>query len=175
VGGANDFLTTGFTPATAQVAVSNLVSMVTQLQGAGARHIIVPGMPDIGLTPDYLGNASATALSSYFNQLLLAELPKNVTYLDTFGLMHEVVDNPSAYGLTDVTDPCFDGTTVCSNSGQYLFWDGFHPTTRGHEIIATAIEQAAVPEPSSLLILGSGILGAAGVLRRKQRLAAHRA
>jgi len=166
-GGPNDFLTNGFTATTAQTAVSDLVGMVIQLQGLGATHIVVPGMPDIGLTPDYLGNAGATQLSYYFNQLLLAELPPGATYVDIFGAMHQVVANPGAYGLTDVTDPCFNGVTVCSNPGQYLFWDGFHPTTHGHEIVASAIEQAAVPEPSSLLLLGGGVLCTANLLRRK--------
>jgi phospholipase/lecithinase/hemolysin len=165
-GGPNDFLTDGLTLATAHTAVSDLIGIVTQLQGLGAKHIVVPGMPDIGLTPHFPGNADATQLSYYFNQLLLAELPKGTIYLDTFGLMHQIVGNPGAYGFTDVTDACFNGVTVCSNPNQYLFWDGFHPTTHGHELLAEAIENAAVPEPSSLILTGerdrwSGRLAAA--------------
>jgi phospholipase/lecithinase/hemolysin len=144
-GGANDFLTNGFSHATAKAAVSDIVAIVKQLQGIGVAPIVVLGIPDIGLTPDYRGNQGATALSRYFNHLLLAELPEGATYVDTFSLMHEVVSDPSDYGFTNVTDACFNGVTVCSNPDQYLFWDGFHPTTHGHQVIAEAIEQAARP------------------------------
>jgi phospholipase/lecithinase/hemolysin len=144
-GGANDFLTNGFSQATAKAAVSDIVAIVKQLQGIGVTHIVVPGMPDIGLTPDYRGNQDATALSRYFNHLLLVELPEGATYVNTFSLMHEVVGEPSDYGFTNVTDACFNGVTVCSNPDQYLFWDGFHPTTHGHQVIAEAIGQAARP------------------------------
>jgi phospholipase/lecithinase/hemolysin len=77
-----------------------------------------------------------------------------------------VVANPGAYGLTDVTDPCFNGLTVCSNPNQYLFWDGDHPTTYADSLLAAQF-QSAIPEPSTLLMLCTSIVGLAGVLRRK--------
>src|SRR4051794_1326922 len=54
-GGADDF----FSPspldvtavAVADRAVFNIVAIVTGLQGIGAQSILVPGMPDLGLTP----------------------------------------------------------------------------------------------------------------------------
>ncbi len=165
-GGANDFLTNGFSTATADTAVADLLSIVGALQGAGARHILVPGLPDLGLTPDYYGNAGATALSLYFNHELTTLLPNGVVYFDTFNFMHEVVANPGAYGFTDVTDPCFNGISVCSDPNAYLFWDGFHPTTAADQILAGEFANA-VPEPSTFLMLGTGIVGLAGVLRRK--------
>ncbi len=171
-GGANDFLTNGFGVGTVQTAVADIVTIVNQLQGIGVAKIVVPGMPDIGLTPDYWGNPGATALSMYFNSLLVSELPHGVQYVDTFTLMHEVVADPAAFGFTNVQDPCLNLETfsVCSNPDQYFSWDGFHPTTRGHELIAGYIEQSTVPEPSTLLMLGSGVLGTAGMLRRKLRV-----
>jgi len=169
-GGPNDFLTNGFSMATADTAVSDLIGIVDELKLHGAQHILVPGMPDLGLTPDYYGNLGATQLSMYFNSLLLSELPKGVTYFNTFNFMHEVVGDPSAFGFTDVTDPCFNGVTVCANPGQYLFWDGFHPTTAADVILAGQFEKAVTPEPSTYLMLGSGILGLAGILRRKINL-----
>jgi phospholipase/lecithinase/hemolysin len=168
-GGANDFLSNGFSAQTAVTAVDDLIAIVAQLQGIGVMHIIVPGMPDLGLTPDYLGNAQATALSVYFNQLLIAGLPRGAVYVNTFALMHEIVANPSQFGLTDVTDPCYNVTaqTLCTDPNQYLFFDGFHPTAAGHEIFAQYIAQTAVPEPSTLLMIGSGVLGLAGIARRR--------
>jgi PEP-CTERM motif len=45
------------------------------------------------------------------------------------------------------------------------------PTGRGNdlpqEMIGTALNTASAPEPSSLLLLGSGLVGMAGVVRRK--------
>jgi phospholipase/lecithinase/hemolysin len=165
-GGANDFLTNGFTTATAELAVADIVSIVQQLQALGER-VIVPGLPDLGLTPDYYGNSALSAFSFAFNQLLQGSLPKGTSYVDMFGLIHEIAANPGAFGFTNVKDPCFNGITVCSNPDQYLFWDGFHPTAAGHEVAAEFIQQSAVPEPSSLLLLGSGITAVGGLLRRR--------
>jgi phospholipase/lecithinase/hemolysin len=127
----------------------------------------VPGMPDLGLTPAYFGNANATAFSFAFDQALQASLPKGVTYFDTFGFMHLVVSNPGAFGFTDVTDPCLVGITPCSNPNQYLFWDTLHPTTAADALLAGQFQSLVTPEPSTFLMLGTGLAGLAGVLRRK--------
>jgi cholinesterase len=133
----------------------------------GATHILVPGTPDLGLTPAYYGNASATAFSYAFDQALQSNLPRGVTYFDTFGFMHLVVSNPGAFGFTDVTDPCLVGLNPCSNPNQYLFWDDLHPTTAADQLLAAQFQAVVTPEPSTLLMLGTGIAGLAGMLRRK--------
>jgi phospholipase/lecithinase/hemolysin len=162
-GGPDDFITGG----SVAVGVTDILTIVGALQSVGATHILVPGMPDLGLTPAYYANASATAFSFAFDQALRASLPSGVTYFDTFGFMHQVVSHPGAYGFTDVTDPCLVGLTPCSNPNQYLFWDDLHPTTAADQILAAQFANAVVPEPSTLLMLGTGIARLAGVLRRK--------
>lgn len=164
-GGANDFLVGGL-PST---AASNIDSIVATLQSDGVQHILVPGMPDLGLTPDFYGNALATDYAEEFNALLLAGLPSGATYADTFDLMHQIVSDPGAYGFTDVTDPCFNGTTVCSNPNQYLFWDGFHPTTAADAILAQQFGDA-VPEPSTILLIGTGMAGLMVQVCRQRKL-----
>jgi len=61
-----------------------------------------------------------------------------------------------------------NGASVCSNPNQYLFWDGFHPTTAADSILAEEFDVAATPEPSSILLLGTGIAGLASLLRRRR-------
>ncbi len=164
-GGANDFFSGG-SPAT---AVANIDSIIGTLEIAGAQHILVPGLPDLALTPAYSGDPAATAYSVAFNSLLQASLPSNVTYADTFNLLNGVISDPAAYGLSDATDPCFNGTSVCANPGQFFFWDNVHPTTAGAAIVANQFEAALVqtPEPASILLIGSGMSGLIVLVRRR--------
>lgn len=164
-GGGNDYFQTP--TGSVSTAVGDMLWIISQLQAAGAQHILVPGLPDLGLSPNHFGDPSATLFSLAFNAGLQANLPKGVTYFDTFGYVHQVVANPGTYGFTDVTDPCFNGVTVCANPNQYLFWDGDHPTTAADAILAGQFEKAVTPEPSTFLMLGTGFVGLAGMLRRK--------
>jgi phospholipase/lecithinase/hemolysin len=149
--------------AVANRAVANLVGIVNGLESIGAQRVLVPGMPDLGLTPFYLAQgpaiaAQATGLTNYFDTLLMAELPAGATYFDTAGLLRNIVASPGAYGLTNVTNQCFNSSipSLCANPDQYLFWDDFHPTARGHVILADALA-AAIPEPATWILMASSL------------------
>jgi phospholipase/lecithinase/hemolysin len=150
-GGANDFLSPSpldITPmgvdnlAVADRAANNLVSLVNALTGFGAKHILVPGLPDLGLTPVFQSQgpavaAQASALTDYFNFKVASSLASDVTYFDTAGLLRAVVANPGAYGFTNVTTrvsismwvrcarlriPICFGTSSTPQRGRTRFW-----------------------------------------------------
>ena len=148
--GANDFraaLSRGQTPDMGAM-VTNILSAIDALYLAGARYVVVPNLPDLGLTPE--GRASGTGplitfLSATFNQhledALEARAPRAIR-LDVFRLMTQVVNDPSEYGFTNVTTPCLTPAGVCGDPDRYLFWDHVHPTTHGHAVLADKLARA---------------------------------
>jgi phospholipase/lecithinase/hemolysin len=151
-GGANDFVIDGLTAATADRAAANLVAIVTDLHKRGARWILVPGLPDLGMYPSYTSQgpetaALATSLSKYLNHRLIATLPKGVLYFDTFRLYQAMRAHPGAFGLTNVVDPCYDffnGGPECADPDQHLFWDTLgHPSEPVQIILAARFAFAA--------------------------------
>jgi len=171
-GGGNDFLQADQTDAS--VPVANLSTMISTLVAEGATNFRVLNLPPLGETPAYRGGgrqAELDALSLEFNELLSAELQRlrslwpavTICEHDIYGSLAGVFDDPAAYGLANVTDSALNEATgvVVDNPHEYLFFDGVHPTTVGHALIA------AVPEPSALVML-TCVAAAVGIWRLRR-------
>ncbi len=142
------------------------VGQVARLRAAGARYILVFGLPDIGRTPAFAGTgatgAAVTQLSAGYNTTLFSSLAGaglRVIPVDTFSLLTEVAANPSAYGFTNITSlacgpfpPITTASTVSSQfcgpvnlvapdaAQTYLFADSVHPTSAAQAIVAEFTE-----------------------------------
>ncbi len=168
-GGNNDLLSFDLT----QPLGTQMVGAVSALQAAGARYIVVPTIPDIGLTPTATSEgigAIATSVADSFNTQIfdaLAAANIHVIPLNTFGLVQQLVANPSAYGFVNVTDPaCTTSSSVdCTPADYvtpdadrtYLFADGVHPTSYTHELLAQAAE-AMLEGPREIAVLPQSAL-----------------
>ena len=177
--GANDIFTQlslagsgAITPAQAQanvaLAATQLVQQVGTLSASGARYIMVMNLPDIGKTPAGAASGQAatiSALSSFYNSTLSAGLDAlhiDIIRLNIFGLLNEVIANPTSFGFTNSTGVacttssaliCTSSTLVAPNAAQtYVFADGVHPTTGGHAVIADYAESVLqAPQQMGLL------------------------
>jgi outer membrane lipase/esterase len=194
-GGANDLfaITNAGAPAAATItaAVTSQVGIVTQLQNAGARYIIVPTIPDLGVTPAFraLGptaQANGTALTVSYNTALFGGLATSnlrVIPIDTFTLIREITANPAAYGFSNITgtacQPQITANSLTCNptsyvtpnaASSYLFADGVHPTSRAHEILSQyAISVLEAPRQNQILGHSAAVVGRA----RADRVSAH--
>jgi outer membrane lipase/esterase len=153
------------------------IAQIARLQAAGARYIIVVGLPNIGATPGFqsLGPTTAggaTQLSAGFNTALFTGLAASgirVIPVDAGAFLADVFANPSRYGFSNVTVPackafppfssgpdalfCPPGNTLTPDAAQtFLFADGIHPTTAAHAEIAQFIE-AMITGPAEYSLL----------------------
>lgn len=155
--GGNDFLANPANPfAAIDPAMNRIETSIQQLVDAGAEDILVMTLPDLGLAPGVFlqygepGAALYTAASESFNTSLTERIctlrdvnsEENIKFYmaDTFELLQYAVENGEALGLPYVDYPCTyplppDYTTYLP-CDQAVFWDGIHPTTATHKILA---------------------------------------
>jgi len=141
----------------AGTAAGNAGSQAGQLAAAGAKTIIVMNLPDLGSVPQFSGSATTSAIATYsstvFNTALDTTLKaqaavhpgSNFIEVDINSAFHVIMANPSAFGITNVSQACVL-VTACVTGGlstqnSYLFWDTVHPTETGHKLVADLVAQ----------------------------------
>lgn len=143
-----DILLTGNTSIINE-ALTSIGENIGRLYGRGARKFLVWEVPNVGLTPAVRAAgpsavAFAELLTQLFNDGLKGLLQTNfagvdIVRFDVNSTLNAIIADPGDFQLTNVDLPCvMSGVPPfnCKNADEYLFWDGIHPTTAVHGIIA---------------------------------------
>ena len=173
--GANDFFVyfeTGGDPGVMiGTGVGNTVGAIQKLAMAGARNIMVPNIPDIGLTPSAISSGAApvvTQLVTAYNGVLggafqqLGNAGIQIIELDSFATFQGMVSHAQPLGFRNVTTPFL--ATPGEDLSGFLFWDDVHPTTKAHEILAAIAAQVLVGQDAHRGT-GGRVNGAAAIMK----------
>jgi phospholipase/lecithinase/hemolysin len=157
--GGNDF-TAGIKP---DATIGAIGAELTALSLAGAKQFLVINVPDISLTPDIIaGGTAQVQAAKQFVTAVDTQLPSEIGFLaslygveidliDVNALFRALVNDPSAHGFKNSTGEAYNPSTgkEVKHPNVYVFWDGFHPTTRVHKRAAETFEtdafRAAIP------------------------------
>lgn len=135
-------------------ALTAVQDNLTALINAGARRFLIGNAPDLALVPAVrMQGAQAQAVANFFSvsfnqglDQILAGIaqyyPVKIDKLDIFTTVTAVVTNPDKYDIYEVENTCITpdviAGAICADQNKYLFWDGIHPTRKGHKLIANA-------------------------------------
>lgn len=146
-GGANDYL---YGAEATTRPIQNLSMAIQSLSKAGAKKIMVANLPDLGKIPATRNSANSNSLNlltTTHNVGLaksLDELKQTIDFetqiikVDVNDLYKQAIANPEKFGFTNVISACLNDLHRCENPDNFLFWDGIHPTTATHKILANA-------------------------------------
>ena len=158
-------------------AFTNLANTLGLLASLGAKNVLVATLPDLGITPEAaLVNAVAasTDATDRFNALVPqllgvgASFGLNMNLLDIYGLTNAIQANPAAYGITDISNPCFGFVFSAGTScAQSAFSDILHPSAVVHALIGRqALLVFGIPEPGSVALLAVALIALLGARRK---------
>ncbi len=133
---------------------------------------------------DYVNNGGGVYLAGGAGSHLIPSAPATEaagwsSFLNHYGLAFESNFNNIFNVPITSTDPIFNGiTSIKSGNGQSIIDLGTNPSAKilqklGDENIYARIDverQNVVPEPGTLFLLGSGLIGFIATKRKRQRI-----
>lgn len=144
--GTNDLIRAIASPGEANKIIDqgarNLVRSVRQLGKVGAKNIVVVQPFNLGRLPLAIAQQPLSRLTRQFNQEVrrsLSHLPLQPTIVNLYRTSEAIARSPESFGLSNAGTPAIDTPETASGA---LWWDGGHPTTRGHRIFARVIKKA---------------------------------
>ncbi|MBX9616457.1 MAG: SGNH/GDSL hydrolase family protein [Brevundimonas sp.] len=128
-------------------AVADMAFIVDNIASRGAGTVLVTNLPRLGITPqfrtspvsplaDFAGSTFNSGLQTALLATAAARPGTNIILFDVAKISNVLAGDPGRFGLSNVTEPCFTGVSVCSNPDSYLYFDGVHPTAAGHRLFA---------------------------------------
>jgi phospholipase/lecithinase/hemolysin len=150
-----------------EVVDINIKGGIQDIIDAGGENIILFNLPDLDLTPlgqslNKAGERKLRQLTQKHNRRLdrletnieAANPDVNIIQIDVNQLFDDIMDNPSEFGFTNVTDN-FTGIDLYTGINQapangnpedYFFFDSVHPTTAVHDIITDLVSEQLINE-----------------------------
>lgn len=161
-------------PYAVENALWSIDQSIRSLHQAGARKFLVLNLPPLGDTPYFEGTGEIADQLDWaafqfdiglFFALWFAESELTnveIAHVDVFTLFQTVERNPRRFQINNTEIACtiFDPNSGLSigfaprpgtDPARSLFWDGVHPTSRAHEVIALRAMQIARMQLSPLL------------------------
>ncbi len=145
-------------------AIGTQANLIAQLYMQGARHFLVADVPDLSLSPaiklaDQQGSEAGVFFEGFLigtAQFLVTTHNDNlnttldglemlfsdisITRLSLFDALNEVYFNPEQFGITETEQACISfgvvEDAICDKPKRFVFWDGIHPTSKVHRIVA---------------------------------------
>ncbi|KAD5960656.1 hypothetical protein E3N88_12128 [Mikania micrantha] len=146
------------------LAVLNLklAEQLTRVYLLGARKMIYHGLGPLGCIPSQRAKSSThqclhqvnewviqfnSKVQKLINLLNMKLKNAQLTFVDTYQDVLDLVDSPSNYGFkvsnasccnvdTAVGGLCLSNASVCKNRKEYVFWDAFHPSDAANAVLA---------------------------------------
>lgn len=160
--GVNDLINYDRTP---DQSLTTIEEGLRKLLGAGARKIVISNLPDATRGPVFRirrdGAAMAARIDEFNARLpqlvdkLEADYPNTMAWFDANTFFKQILDTPEQAGFDDTEQSCLridndsslnyalkhDRRAGCT-ADTFVFWDTLHPTTRMHQKIGQAIQEA---------------------------------
>ncbi|OMO83499.1 Lipase, GDSL [Corchorus capsularis] len=151
---------------------TSLKPQLKKLYEFGARKLMVAGVGPLGCVPaervnnkTHQCNEEHNSWSVKYNDMLKAMLKGlkselhglNYSYFDTYKVLHNIIQYPSAYGFNEIKAACcglgelrakslcLPIARYCSNRKDHVFWDLYHPTEAAYRIIVDVLFDGSSP------------------------------
>jgi phospholipase/lecithinase/hemolysin len=159
--GGNDM----FNSRPADTAADNIELAIQNLYAIGGRSFLIPNLPYTDLDPyEYFKQPFDAKLASDLAALKATYPGIDIYALDLNGFVPTGINH---YDGTWMGHYMPSDDVPDMGPGTYASWDGVHPTTEVHaQIAAYAAVATEVPEPATMLLLGSGLLGLWGFRKK---------